>query len=180
MWIACYLYLSLYMYNFVACKWFENEMKFLQTTTYTNLKWNWIMSETMTRKVSRRRFVVFFLYFIIAGESVAETSEHGIQKNGEQRALNVVGIGFKPWIFWKLLKVPQNLFSLRKKVSRSSRWINENKKNASSADECARDFIQRWYPLTSAVASKRFTGIANYSSRLTAIVNIEPVGNNLH
>lgn len=122
-----------------------------------------------------------FLYFIIAGESVAETSEHGIQTNGEQRALNVVGIGFKPWIFWKLLKVPQNLFSLRKKVSRSSRWINEKKKkNASSADECARDFIWRWYPLTSVVASKRFTGIANYSSRLTAIVNIEPVGNNLH
>lgn len=82
--------------------------------------------DTESVATTLRRFI--FLYFIIAAESVAETSEHGIQTNGEQRALNVVGIGFKPWIFWKLLKVPQNLFSLRKKVSRSSRWINEKKK----------------------------------------------------
>lgn len=179
MWIARYLYLSLYMYNFVACKWFENEMKFLQTTTYTNLKWNWIMSETMTRKVSRRCFVVFFFYFIIAAESVAETSEHGIQTNGEQRALNVVGIGFKPWIFLETIESAAKFIFIAKE-SLSLFSLNKWKKNASSADECARDFIWRWYPLTSAVASKRFTGIANYSSRLTAIVNIEPVGNNLH
>lgn len=66
----------------------------------------------------------FFFYFIIAAESVAETSEHGIQTNGEQRALNVVGIGFKPWIFLETIesaakfifiaKESLSLFSLNK------------------------------------------------------------------
>lgn len=152
--------------------WQRNE----STDTYTNLEWNWIMSDTMTVDASRR------FNFIIVVKSEAEQPD-------KRRANNNTRWIWERAVTMNVLLAPSFTTDFRKTSWKCSTFtwivwkkvveINRSEKKNRAAIQCAR-FILCWYPLTPAASNERFAENVNYSSRLWAIVSMKAVNNNLH